>query len=208
MFLVAFFLALRERSGRRQPPAERSPCILIFTRSPYTLLLGLSFIFYFGPIVCECVISCSQSFYSQQPLLLTTSADFVSYFVLNFHRYTTAPSPRLPTPPSAAPPPLLLLVTTAYRGMFLKVKNRLPVVMTSPRQCQSVLCALFLLPDGRCCRHHCCCAARPCWAIARLCARRRRCCCCELPLLVLLTLFCCTDLRRAWIFHKTSCFPH
>ena len=27
MFLVAFFLALRERSGRRQPPAERSPCI-------------------------------------------------------------------------------------------------------------------------------------------------------------------------------------
>ena len=27
MFLVAFFLALRERSGRRQPPAERSPCV-------------------------------------------------------------------------------------------------------------------------------------------------------------------------------------
>ena len=26
LFLVAFFLALRERSGRRQPPAERSPC--------------------------------------------------------------------------------------------------------------------------------------------------------------------------------------
>ena len=26
MFLVAFFLALRERTGRRQPPAERSPC--------------------------------------------------------------------------------------------------------------------------------------------------------------------------------------
>ena len=26
MFLVAFFLALRERSGRRQPPAGRSPC--------------------------------------------------------------------------------------------------------------------------------------------------------------------------------------
>ena len=26
MFLVAFFLALRERGGRRQPPAERSPC--------------------------------------------------------------------------------------------------------------------------------------------------------------------------------------
>ena len=29
MFLVAFFLALRERSGRRQPSAERSPCIYI-----------------------------------------------------------------------------------------------------------------------------------------------------------------------------------
>ena len=30
MLLVAFFLALRERSGRRQPPAERSPCRLYY----------------------------------------------------------------------------------------------------------------------------------------------------------------------------------
>ena len=29
-FLVAFFLASREHSGRRQPPAERSPCIYLF----------------------------------------------------------------------------------------------------------------------------------------------------------------------------------
>ena len=32
MFLVAFFLALGERSGRRQPPAERSPCIPDYIR--------------------------------------------------------------------------------------------------------------------------------------------------------------------------------
>ena len=29
MFFVAFFLALHERSGRRQPPAERSPCSIL-----------------------------------------------------------------------------------------------------------------------------------------------------------------------------------
>ena len=33
MFLVAFFLALRERSGRRQPPAERSPCSILQART-------------------------------------------------------------------------------------------------------------------------------------------------------------------------------
>ena len=31
MFLVAFFLTLRERSGPRQTPAEWSPCIYTYT---------------------------------------------------------------------------------------------------------------------------------------------------------------------------------
>ena len=58
---------------------------------------------YFWAIVRKCVVSRSQSFFSQQPRLLTTSADFVSYLVLSFHRYTTAPSPKLSTPPPALP---------------------------------------------------------------------------------------------------------
>ena len=32
MFLVAFFLALHESSGRHQPPAERSPCLFLYFR--------------------------------------------------------------------------------------------------------------------------------------------------------------------------------
>ena len=40
MFLVAFFLALRERSGRRQPPAERSPCSIL--QVPTTQLAKMS----------------------------------------------------------------------------------------------------------------------------------------------------------------------
>ena len=40
MFLVAFFLALRERSGRRQPPVERSPCIF------YTYYTGVKQLVY------------------------------------------------------------------------------------------------------------------------------------------------------------------
>ena len=39
MFLVAFFLALRERSGRRQPPAERRPCIILVSRNLRTAVV-------------------------------------------------------------------------------------------------------------------------------------------------------------------------
>ena len=63
------------------------------------------------------------------------------------------------------------------------------MVTTSPSQCQSVLCVLLLLPDGRCCRHYCCCAAIPCWAIARLCAHRRRCRCCLFWICAVLNIF-------------------
>ena len=42
MFLVAFFLALRERSGRRQPPAERSSCNYYFpAMTIFPQLLGM-----------------------------------------------------------------------------------------------------------------------------------------------------------------------
>ena len=40
MFFVAFFLALRERSGQRQPPAERSPCRLYIKMSEVSLFVG------------------------------------------------------------------------------------------------------------------------------------------------------------------------
>ena len=46
MFLVAFFLALRERSGRRQPPAERSPC----TNYSYHVLVATHYVFINDPI--------------------------------------------------------------------------------------------------------------------------------------------------------------
>ena len=43
MLLVAFFLASRERSGRRQPPADRSPCITYSTSEYHTQLAKMSF---------------------------------------------------------------------------------------------------------------------------------------------------------------------
>ena len=55
----------------------------------------------FWAIFCKYFSSCCRSFFSQQPLLLTTSSDFVSYLELNFHRFTTTLSPERPTPPPA-----------------------------------------------------------------------------------------------------------
>ena len=46
MFLVAFFLALRERSGRRQPSAERSPGIIYF----FHRVLGAGVITAWAPV--------------------------------------------------------------------------------------------------------------------------------------------------------------
>ena len=50
-------------------------------------------------IVCE-LFSCSLIVF-QHPLLVSTLGAFVSYLVLNFHRNTTEPSPKHPTPPLA-----------------------------------------------------------------------------------------------------------
>ena len=73
--------------------------------------------------------------------------------------------------------------------MFLKIKNRLSVIMTSSGQCQRRVCSSSCRMAAAVCRYCCCRAAIPCWTIARLCARRRRrCCCCVLLLLVLLSL--------------------
>ena len=65
MFFVAFFLALRERSGRRQPPAERSPCTYIYIyvytvavpRLRFCLHLRTSFVLRFTDDrgLCSCV---------------------------------------------------------------------------------------------------------------------------------------------------------
>ena len=66
--------------------------------------------------------------------------------------------------------------------MFLKFKNRLSVIMTSPAQCECVCssCRMAVGVDTT--------AAVPQFlAIARLCPPRRRCCCCVLLLLVLLS---------------------
>ena len=108
-------------------------------------MLGLSFLSGLYA-VRKCFTSCRRSFFPQQPLLLTTPVDFVSYLVLNFHRYTTAPSPKLPTPLPA--PPRRRHSSSRSRcccccywcplRMFLKIKNRLSVVTTSPSQCQYV----------------------------------------------------------------------
>ena len=111
----------------------------------------------------------NRFFPSNRCCFFTTSADFVSYLVLNFHRYTTVSAvgeasnvtvgPPAP-PPQPQPQPLLLLLVT-FAWCISKNQNRLPEFMTSPSQWQSVLCVLLLLPDGSCCRHYCCCAAIP-----------------------------------------------
>ena len=74
------------------------------------------------------------------PLLLTTSADSVSYLVLNFYRFTTALSPKLSCATASTPAPprqpllllLLLLLLVSILRKLLKAKNLLSVVMTSP----------------------------------------------------------------------------
>ena len=98
--------------------------------------------------VSSAACCCCRSFFPHYLLLLlTTSADSVPYLVLNFYRYTTALSPKLPAPPPAPPRRrgsrccccccccccdcCCCWCLYAVRK-FLKVKNRLSVVMTSP----------------------------------------------------------------------------
>ena len=91
------------------------------------------FVSFRATIVCKCFIGCCRSFSPQQPLLLTTSADFVSYLVPNFHRYTTALSPKLLPPPSATPRRRRRRCCCwCLLRKFLNIKNRLSVVMISP----------------------------------------------------------------------------
>ena len=78
--------------GKASVPAGGSFMVLLPAGGPFV---------YFRAIDCKCFISCCLAFFSQQPLLLTTSADFLSYLVLNFA--TTALSPKLLTPPPAPP---------------------------------------------------------------------------------------------------------
>ena len=65
MFLVAFFLALRERSGRRQPPAERGSCKwYTYARSPFGRRVMQGCWFFLPPCVCPPPIGRSAWSYS------------------------------------------------------------------------------------------------------------------------------------------------
>ena len=100
----------------------------------------------FLAIVCKCVIGCSQSFffpataaaYNASNFCLVLGAEFSPLYhsAIAEAFIATAGPPAPPPPPPLLPPLLLLVVTSAYPGVFLKIKNRLSVVMTSPSQCQ------------------------------------------------------------------------
>ena len=84
--------------------------------------------------------------FSQQQLQLRTPADFnpdfVSCLTLQSHRYTAAPSPKLPTPPPAPPRRRRrrrrCCCCWCLLRMFLKFKNRLSVVMALTSHCQCI----------------------------------------------------------------------